>query len=187
MELKGKKIAFCHSAVFYDEQPTDLHISVRQRYRWSVGKQDCVKYCTRPLASAAFSKNFLLAFDGWMRILFPLAASLRVLLAVMEEGAYILSKLWSGAYISAIVEARVDPLALILAALGGALWMMAEAIIVIVMEKKPLRRMWKTVFMYPIHNAISAVLNIAALLYRDRTWRRIPHVRSLSVNDVKQK
>ena len=34
---KGRKIAFCRTAVFYDEQPTSLMQSVTQRMRWARG------------------------------------------------------------------------------------------------------------------------------------------------------
>ncbi len=182
---KGIKIAFCYDAVFFDEQPTDLRVSMRQRYRWSVGKQDCVRYCTRPLSSAIFSRHFFLGFDGWMRILFPLATSLRIVLAIMEGAASVLSKLWTGAA-SEIVTTLVSPKAVLWGVLGGALWMMIEASVIILIERKPIFRMWRTVLLYPIHNAISGVLTVLALFYRDRTWRRIPHTRDLSIAEVKK-
>ncbi len=184
---KGIKIAFCYAAVFFDEQPTDLRISMRQRYRWSVGKQDCVRYCTRPLAKTILSRHFFLGFDGWMRILFPLATSLRVVLALMEGIVFSLSKLWGGAAVDTLITTLISPKAVLIGALGGALRIMLEALVILLLEKKPILRMWKTVLMYPVHNAISGVLTVLALFYRDRTWRRIPHTRDLSVAQVKTK
>ncbi len=35
--LQGNKIVYCDEAVFYDEQPTTLHITCRQRIRWAKG------------------------------------------------------------------------------------------------------------------------------------------------------
>ena len=35
--LEGKKIAYCHDAIFYDEQPTDFAASWHQRRRWCRG------------------------------------------------------------------------------------------------------------------------------------------------------
>lgn len=35
--LKGHKIFYCDEAVFYDEQPTDMKIMLRQRTRWAKG------------------------------------------------------------------------------------------------------------------------------------------------------
>lgn len=183
---RGIKIAFCYAAVFFDEQPTNLRISIRQRYRWSVGKQDCVRYCTRPLSKTIFSRNFFLGFDGWMRIMFPLATSIRVVLAVMEGAASSLSKLWGGMDIGTLVTTFISPKAVILGALAGALGMMLEALVIILIEKKDALKMWKTVLLYPIHNSISAVLTVLAFFYRDRTWRRIPHERSLSVSEIQK-
>ena len=42
---RGVRIGYCHDAVFYDEQPTDLRQSWRQRTRWSQGTiQVSVRY-----------------------------------------------------------------------------------------------------------------------------------------------
>ena len=35
--VKGYKISYNHEAVFYDEQPTDIKIAMRQRIRWAKG------------------------------------------------------------------------------------------------------------------------------------------------------
>ena len=35
--VNGYDITYNHDAVFYDEQPTSLHIAMRQRIRWSKG------------------------------------------------------------------------------------------------------------------------------------------------------
>ncbi len=35
--VKGRRIGYCHDAVFYDEQPTRFGVSIRQRTRWIQG------------------------------------------------------------------------------------------------------------------------------------------------------
>ena len=43
---KGEKILFCEDAEFYDEQPTNVFVSIRQRLRWTKGRLVCFfKYC----------------------------------------------------------------------------------------------------------------------------------------------
>lgn len=37
MFCKGERIAYCHDAVLYDEQPTEMHQSIVQRSRWMRG------------------------------------------------------------------------------------------------------------------------------------------------------
>lgn len=41
--LSGERIAFCYDAIVYDEQPTDLAQSVRQRKRWCRGYFEIMK------------------------------------------------------------------------------------------------------------------------------------------------
>ena len=59
---KGRKIAFCRSAVFYDEQPTSLRQSFRQRMRWARGYFQVFQHYGKALARETFHGNFS-AFD----------------------------------------------------------------------------------------------------------------------------
>ncbi len=55
MILKGKKIAYCDSAVFYDEQPTDFKSSVSQRLRWCKGQLQVMKKYGKRLIKKMFT------------------------------------------------------------------------------------------------------------------------------------
>ena len=39
--INGKKIEFCEAAEFYDEQPHEIQVAVRQRIRWIKGRLAC--------------------------------------------------------------------------------------------------------------------------------------------------
>lgn len=65
---KGHKIAFCKSAVFYDEQPVSLKQSVTQRMRWARGYIQVFRHYGKDLASGIFRGNFA-AFDMAMNIM----------------------------------------------------------------------------------------------------------------------
>ena len=65
---KGRKIAFCRTAVFYDEQPTSLKQSVTQRMRWARGYIQVFRHYGKDLASEIFRGNFS-AFDMAMNIM----------------------------------------------------------------------------------------------------------------------
>lgn len=65
---KGRKIAFCRSAVFYDEQPTSLKQSVTQRMRWARGYIQVFQRYGKTLISEMFRGNFS-AFDMAMNIM----------------------------------------------------------------------------------------------------------------------
>ena len=65
---KGRKIAFCRTAVFYDEQPTSLMQSVTQRMRWARGYIQVFQKYGKDLVSEMFHGNFA-AFDMAMNIM----------------------------------------------------------------------------------------------------------------------
>ena len=65
---KGRKIAFCRTAVFYDEQPTSLKQSVTQRMRWARGYLQVFQKYGKDLIYEMFHGNFA-AFDMTMNIM----------------------------------------------------------------------------------------------------------------------
>ncbi len=65
---KGRKIAFCRTAVFYDEQPTSLKQSITQRMRWARGYIQVFRHYGKDLISGIFHGNFS-AFDMAMNIM----------------------------------------------------------------------------------------------------------------------
>ena len=67
--LSGEKIGYCERAVLYDEQPTDLRQSVRQRMRWSRGYLQVLRDYGGKLIGGIFSKKFFICFDMVMSIM----------------------------------------------------------------------------------------------------------------------
>jgi len=65
---KGRKIAFCRSAVFYDEQPTSVKQSFRQRMRWARGYIQVFRHYGKDLMYESLHGNFA-AFDMAMNIM----------------------------------------------------------------------------------------------------------------------
>ena len=65
---KGRKIAFCRTAVFFDEQPTSLKQSITQRMRWARGYIQVFRHYGKDLISEIFRGNFS-AFDMAMNIM----------------------------------------------------------------------------------------------------------------------
>ena len=65
---RGRKIAFCRTAVFYDEQPTSLKQSITQRMRWARGYIQVFKHYGHKLLSEICHGNFS-AFDMTMNIM----------------------------------------------------------------------------------------------------------------------
>ncbi len=65
---KDRKIAFCRSAVFYDEQPTSVKQSFRQRMRWARGYIQVFRHYGKDLMYETLHGNFA-AFDMAMNIM----------------------------------------------------------------------------------------------------------------------
>jgi cellulose synthase/poly-beta-1,6-N-acetylglucosamine synthase-like glycosyltransferase len=57
--INGEKIAYCESAILYDEQPTRFSQSWNQRMRWAKGNiQVCRKYGVELIKSILKNKSF---------------------------------------------------------------------------------------------------------------------------------
>ena len=65
---RGRKVAFCPSAVLYDEQPTSFRQSWRQRQRWAKGYLQVFQHYGRDLVRGIFRGSFS-CFDMSMNIM----------------------------------------------------------------------------------------------------------------------
>lgn len=74
--ISGEKIAYCESAVLYDEQPTDFKQSVLQRLRWAKGYFQVFSSYGERLLRGIFSRNFLSCYDMSMAIMPAMVLSL---------------------------------------------------------------------------------------------------------------
>ena len=72
---KGRKVAFCADAELFDEQPTALSQSMRQRTRWIKGSLQVFSRSWKKLAKGAFTGNFA-CYDMAMNILSAWVVSL---------------------------------------------------------------------------------------------------------------
>ena len=64
---RGEKIGYCPTAVFYDEQPTSLRLSIRQRTRWVQGYLQVLRRYGVKLLRGCLHGNFS-CFDMLMNI-----------------------------------------------------------------------------------------------------------------------
>lgn len=61
--IEGKRLGYCDRARFYDEQPTSLRQSCRQRLRWCKGYLQIIRGYYPRLIRRIFSRDFLSCFD----------------------------------------------------------------------------------------------------------------------------
>ena len=61
--VNGAKCAYCHDAIFYDEQATDIKTSWNQKLRWCKGGLQIFRKYLKKLIPGIFSKKCLSCFD----------------------------------------------------------------------------------------------------------------------------
>lgn len=69
--IKGNKVAYCDTAIFYDEQPVSVKQTYRQRLRWQKGTYQCFSAFSFSLFVKIFSKMNFAFYDFWV-FFFPL-------------------------------------------------------------------------------------------------------------------
>jgi len=67
--IKGKKIGYCNSAKFYDEQPVTFKDSWKQRSRWARGYLQVFRKYRKDLITGLFGTNGFACFDMTMSIM----------------------------------------------------------------------------------------------------------------------
>ena len=87
--LEGEQIAYCHDAVFYDEQPTSFVASWQQRRRWCRGYLQILKRYGARLIAAFFKGRGFSHFDMIMSM--SPAFFITVLMAAVNFVALILT------------------------------------------------------------------------------------------------
>ena len=171
---KGRKLGWATDAIVYDEQPTEFKQSWSQRSRWTVGHLQCMKYYTKDLAEGVLEYRTLMNFDGFLYLMgIPMMIVTFLLLAIntvifladgMSAGALIFN------YIKYIVATFIVPV--------------FTAIFVMIIEKKPIKKMWKGILLYPVFMASWILINIKCIIKPNTQWEKIEHKRNVKINDM---
>lgn len=69
--LENVKIGWAHDAVIYDEQPTTLIQSWRQRTRWMQGHFNCSFIYVKPIMKKLLKDKSMQSFDSLIMLLYP--------------------------------------------------------------------------------------------------------------------
>ena len=62
-----------------------------------------------------------------------------------------------------------------------------QAIVVVVLEKKDLKKVWKGIITYPLFLSYCLIINMAAFFNMKMTWKQIEHVRDVKIDEIIQK
>jgi len=173
---KGRKLGWATDAVVYDEQPLGFKQSWTQRTRWSVGHLQCFKHYLKDLSRGVKQHRTVMNFDGLLYLMgMPMLILTLGLLGVnlalyLGDGMSFMELIWN--YIRYIGATFVIP--------------PITAILILLLDKRPVKPMLKGVFCYPLFLGSWIFINIKALIKPDTTWQKIDHVRSIKANEISE-
>ena len=178
--LKGEKIAYCKTAVFYDEQPVTFRQSWRQRMRWAKGYFQVFAKYGKDLLRGIFTKGSFSCFDMTMTIM-P-AMILTIFSVLMNLTAALYGFLFIGGGVKIVFSSLFEMLInmyLMLLILGG---------IATVTEWKQIHcstaKKIAYIFTFPIFMSSYIPISITAM-FRRVEWSPIHHHDAKTLSEVR--
>lgn len=173
--IAGKKLGWATDAIVYDEQPVGFKQSWSQRSRWTVGHIQCMKAYTKSLALAVKEKKTLMNFDGFLYIIgsipmFLVTISLLVINFILYLGNGITTTDLILNYARYLIPTFLLPI--------------GTALLIMLLDKKPIKPMLKGLVFYPLFLGSWLVINFKCLFQKDVKWEKIEHVRDIKINEV---
>lgn len=155
--MAGERVCYVPDAINYDEEPTSLAVSMRQRHRWSAGVQSVAN---RYVHRLIFSRPSWLKWDLAIHI-FAIYSQLLALIPVLYG-------LIAAGFTQALISLGL--------ALGGFIISgIALGLFLCLTAGRSLRKQWRAVVLYPIYLGSWYPLHIWALLHKPKDWKPIAH------------
>lgn len=177
--LCGRRIAYCHDAIFYDEQPVDFKTSVCQRLRWVKGTFIVFRKYGRNILRALFKKGSFMVFDVIMTS-FP-AMLLSTASFILSFLGIICAFISHSPLINEFLHTFVSTLT------GSYFTLFIMGLLTGITERKRIKsKKWKKVlyyFTFPIF-LLSYIPICIVALFKDVKWKPIDHSVTLSVSDI---
>ncbi len=171
---QGRRLGWATDAIVYDEQPTEFKQSWSQRSRWTVGHMQCMKYYTKDLAEGVVEHRTLMNFDGLLYLMgIPMMLVTFLLIAIntiiffcdgMTLGELIFN------YAKYLVSTFIVPI--------------ITAIFVMIIEKKPIKKMAKGILLFPVFMGSWIIINIKCLIKPNTKWEKIEHKRNVKIDEI---
>ena len=173
--IEGRKLGWATDAIVYDEQPTSFRQSWSQRERWTVGHIQCMKEYTGLLALAVKEKKTLMNFDGLLYILGSIPMFIiTILLLLLNIVIYFANGMTSTELIINLLRYLIPTFFLPI----------LTALLIMILDKKPIRPMIKGLIFYPLFLGSWLLINFKCLFVRNTKWEKIEHVRDIKMNEV---
>ena len=173
--IEGKKLGWARDAIVYDEQPVGFKQSWTQRSRWTVGHMQCLKEYTKPLAEAVVKNKTVMNFDGLLYMLGTTPMLILTMVLVIVNIVLFATGAMSGLDFAIQMLKYIIPTLLVLPFMG---------LVVLYLEKKPIKPMIKGLLTYPIFMGSWLLINIKCLFKRDTEWKKIDHVNDKKIEDL---
>lgn len=173
--IEGKKLGWARDAIVYDEQPVGFKQSWTQRSRWTVGHMQCLKEYTKPLAEAVVKNKTVMNFDGLLYMLGTTPMLILTMVLVIVNIVLFATGAMSGLDFTIQMLKYIIPTLLVLPFMG---------LVVLYLEKKPIKPMIKGLLTYPIFMGSWLLINIKCLFKRDTEWKKIDHVDDKKIEDI---
>ena len=173
--IKGKRLGWATDAIVYDEQPVGFKQSWKQRTRWTVGHIQCMTEYTKPLAAAVKSHKTMMNFDGLLYILGSIPMFILTLLLLLLNFIMFASNGMTATDLVINCLRYLIPTFLL---------PIFTALLIMILDKKPIRPMIKGLFCYPLFLGSWILINFKCLFKRDTSWDKIEHVRNVNIKDV---
>ena len=173
--IEGKKLGWARDGIVYDEQPVGFKQSWTQRSRWTVGHMQCLKEYTKPLAEAVVKNKTVMNFDGLLYMLGTTPMLILTLVLVIVNIVLFATGAMTGLDFTIQMLKYIIPTLLVLPFMG---------LVVLYLEKKPIKPMIKGLLTYPIFMGSWLLINIKCLFKRDTEWKKIDHVDDKKIEDL---
>lgn len=171
--LKGHKIIPARNAVFYDEQPTEYSVSVKQRFRWMVGGMQCIPLYFKQIMRRVFQGNLKALDLAWYILFIPATG-----LALPLNAASILMMLMMPGF-----EAFAGPVILSLSLFNFGLGVLV-AFLTLKLERRKIGPMIRGIALYPIFLLTMMFIALGALFRPHTEWIPIEHQSKYRIEDV---
>ena len=173
--IEGRKLGWATDAIVYDEQPTSFKQSWSQRERWTVGHIQCMKEYTGLLALAVKEKKTLMNFDGLLYILGSIPMFVITIILLLLNVVIFLANGMTA------LELGINMLRYLIPTF---LLPILTALLIMILDKKPIRPMLKGLMFYPLFLGSWLLINFKCLFVRNTKWEKIEHVRDIKMNEV---
>ena len=173
--IQGKKLGWAVDAVCYDEQPVQFKASWSQRSRWTIGHIQCLREYTGELTKAANDNRTLMNFDGLLYILGSIPMFIcSIVLLLINAVVYLTKGMTTTAFVINLLRFVVPTFILPI----------LVALFIMVIDKKPIKKMWFGLLMYTVFMASWLLINFKCLFKQDTRWEKIEHNRNVEIDDI---